>query len=338
MRHWISMLEYEPAELARLIELARRCKAGHARDETATLRGRLLAMVFFNPSLRTRASFEAAMLRHGGHAICLNVGGDAWKLEQREGVVMNGDRSEHIREAAPVLARYADALAVRSFAELRDPAEDARDEIIRGFARHAGAPVINMESAMEHPCQGLADWMTCAEQLGETAGKRFTLTWAPHVKGLPMAVPHSAVLAAAAAGMQVTIAHPPGYELNAGILDRAASLCSAAGARLEITSDQQAATRSADVVYVKSWGATKFYGDGAAQAADFAARRGWMVDTGHLGPRTKAMHCLPVRRNVVMSDAVLDGPASVVVDQAENRLWAQTAILIDLFSHPEGAA
>ncbi|MCK6484187.1 MAG: N-acetylornithine carbamoyltransferase [Phycisphaerae bacterium] len=340
MRHWLSMMDYDPAELAGLVALARRIKrdaavgatmsAGHP---TAALRGKILGMVFFNPSLRTRASFEAAMLRFGGHAICLNVGGDTWNLEHRDGVVMNGDKAEHVREAAPVLSRYCDALAVRTFAGLKDAAEDAADALIRAFARHATVPLINMESAMEHPCQGLADWMTIDERFGSTRGRRLTLTWAPQAKAVPMAVPHSAALAAAAAGMEVTIAHPPGYELNQAILDKARSWCAAAGANLSVTHDQASACAAADVVYVKSWGSTAFYGKPAEQTESFRRHADWMVDVRHLRrPQAILMHCLPVRRNVVISDAGLDDPRCVVVDQAENRLWTQAAVLSRLLS------
>ncbi len=330
MQHYVSMLDYEPQQLGKLVQLARRLKRG---DATATaMRDRILAMVFFNPSLRTRTSFEAAMLRYGGHAICLNVGGDTWQLEYRDGVVMNGAAAEHIREAAPVLSRYGDALAVRTFAAMRDAAEDARDLVIKTFARFATTPVINMESAAEHPCQGLADWMTIDEKLSGAAGKRFVLTWAPHVKGLPMAVAHSAVLAAAAAGMQVTIAHPPGYELSPAILDRATAWCAAGGAELRVTHDQQTACRGADVVYAKSWGSAALYGDARAQTDSLAQYAGWMVTPAHLKPNALLMHCLPVRRNVVIDDAALDDARSNVVDQAENRLWAQAAILQELLN------
>jgi N-acetylornithine carbamoyltransferase len=334
MQHWLSMLDYEPAALAELVGLARHFKAGRATHDAALLRNRILTLVFFNPSLRTRTSFEAAMLRHGGHSICLSVGGDTWKLEHHDGMIMDGDCSEHVREAAPVLSRYGDLLAVRTFAAMRDPAEDAEDRVLHAFARYATVPVINMESAMEHPCQGLADWQTMDERLAGTRGRRFTLTWAPHVKPLPMAVPHSAILAAAAAGMHVTIAHPPGYELNRTILDRAQGWCGAAGAEFRATHEQSPACRSADVLYVKSWGSTAFYADKQAQRASFRQHAGWMVDIGHLGPQTLLMHCLPVRRNLVISDQALNDQRSVVVDQAENRMWTQSAILSRLLQQP----
>jgi N-acetylornithine carbamoyltransferase len=327
MRHFIALSEYEPQELAGLVQTAQRLKRDGTGECARLLRGRILIMVFFNPSLRTRVSFEAAMLRYGGHCVGLNVGADAWKLEYRDGVVMDGPAAEHIREAAPVLSRYGDLLAIRTFAALRDPTEDARDSLIRAFARFATVPVVNMESASEHPCQGLADWLTMEEKLGGTHGRRLVLTWAPHVKPLPLAVPHSAALAAAAAGMHVTIAHPPGYELNAGILDRVAGWCAAAGAALTVTHDQQAVCRAADILYVKSWGSPALYGDPEAQRDSFRRHADWTVGPQHLGPDTLLMHCLPVRRNVVIADAALDDPRSIVVDQAENRMWVQAAIL-----------
>lgn len=327
MRNWLSMLDYTPGELAELVAAARRLKSGGGDDAAAAIAGKILTMVFFNPSLRTRTSFEAAMLRYGGHAICLNVGGDTWKLEHREGVVMNTDRAEHIKEAAPVLGRYGHALAVRTFAEMQGADADAEDGVIRAFGRLAGVPVISMESAAEHPCQGLADWMTIDEKLGSTRGREFVLSWAPHVKPLPMAVPHSAVLAAAAAGMNVTIAHPPGYDLHPRMIDAARGWCAEAGSTLTVTQDQRAACADADVVYVKSWGSTQMYGDADSQKKSFAEYAGWTVDASHLSEQGILMHCLPVRRNVVMTDAALDDPRCVVVDQAENRMWTQAAIL-----------
>ncbi|KAA0223734.1 MAG: N-acetylornithine carbamoyltransferase [Phycisphaerae bacterium] len=315
--------------LRRMLAAAKTLKSRRDRLPAEVLRGRVMGMVFFNPSLRTRTSFEALMARLGGHAICLNVGGDTWALEHRDGVVMDGAAAEHIREAAPVLSRYCDVLGVRTFAGLKDAAEDAKDAVIRSFARYATVPVINMESAMEHPCQGLADRMTIEEKLGDARGKRFVLTWAPHIKALPMAVPHSAVLAAASAGMHVTVAHPPGYELNADVVAAARRWCTEAGASFEITSEQRSACRAADVVYVKSWGSAVLYGKTDEQAASFRAHRDWTVGVRHFGKSEAIlMHCLPVRRNVVITDEALDSAHRVVVDQAENRMWAQMAVVM----------
>lgn len=334
MKNFLGLIDSSPAELGELVALARRIKAGKANKETQCLQGKIMTMVFFNPSLRTRASFEAAMLRFGGHAIVLSAGGDTWKLEHRDGVVMDGDRSEHVREGAAVLGRYGDVLGVRSFARLQDAAEDAADLVLRAFADYAGVPVVSMESAIEHPCQGLGDQMTMVEKLGSTQGKRFTLAWAPHVKPLPLAVPHSAILAAAAAGMHITIAHPPGYELGEKYVETARRWCSQSGTTLSITDDQRSACRESDAIYVKSWGSPALYGQPEAQKADFREHASWMVGTEHFGkPTAILMHCLPVRRNVVIADAALDDPRSVVVDEAENRLWAQAAVLCQLLGH-----
>jgi len=330
-KHFLGLADAMPAEISRLVALARRLKSG-AVAEGGVIRGRIFGMVFFNPSLRTRASAEAAMLRFGGHAIVLSPGGDTWRLEYRRGAVMDGDCAEHVREAAAVLGRYCDALGVRTFARMVNEAEDAADVVLHSFAREAGVPVVSLESAMEHPCQGLADRMTMEEKLGMTQGKRFTLTWAPHVKGLPRAVPHSAILAAASAGMYVTIAHPPGYELHPKYLDKAKAWCAAAGTSFTVTDEQLPACRAADVVYVKSWGSPAHYGKPEAQKEDFRRYRGWMVGLEHLAhPKTILMHCLPVRRNVVIADAALDDLRSVVIDEAENRLWTHAAVLCELW-------
>lgn len=336
MRHWLSMRDWSLDELDQLVEAARLIKSGRGTDLTNRLRGRIVGLMFFNPSLRTRVSFEAAMMRFGGHAISLNVGGDAWKLEHRDGTRMDGDRAEHIREAAPVLSRYCDVLGVRTFAGLNDIAEDAADVVIRAFCRHATVPVVNMESAFEHPCQGLADRMVMEEKLGRLRGAHFVLTWAPHVKGLPMAVPHSAVLAAASAGMKVTVAHPPGYDLHPDLLLHAKSRCDQLGSSLTITHDQSHACATADAVYTKSWGAPLYYGSADAQAASFREHANWMVTSRLVGkPGAVIMHCLPVRRNVVMADDALNDRRCIVVDQAENRLWVQAAILSRLLAARE---
>lgn len=329
MKSWISFLDHAPEAMVDLVTLAGRIKRGETYEHRAALAGRVLVMVFFNPSLRTRTSFEAAMAKAGGTAICLSVGGDAWQIETRDGVKMDGACAEHIREAAPVLGRYGDLIAVRTFAGMKDAAEDARDPVIRAFERLAGRPVINMESASEHPCQALADWQTMREKLGETRGRRFVLSWAPHIKPLPLAVPHSALLAAAGAGMEITVAHPPGYGLNPRILESASQMSRAAGGSVRVESKQDAC-KDVDVVYAKSWGAPHLYGNADAQRAEMTALANWMITPDHLGPRTHLMHCLPVRRDVEVAAAALDDPRSVVVDQAENRLWAQLAILTRL--------
>jgi N-acetylornithine carbamoyltransferase len=300
--------------------------------------GRVLGLVFFNPSLRTRVSFETAMLRGGGHAVVLEVGNGTWALETGTGAVMYGDRPEHIREAIPVLGRYVDALAVRSFAGLEDDSADAADTLINAFRELAGIPVISMESAREHPCQGLADVMTLREHCGETRGLPVTLTWAPHIKPLPKAVPHSFLLGAAAAGCEVRIAHPPGFDLHPQVLEEARGYAGESGGSVHVTHDQRAALDGSRVVYAKSWGPATpprlVNGKPAYRVTD---HRGWQVDTGAMEcaePEALFMHCLPVRRNVEVADAVLDGNASRVVDQAENRFHVQR-VLLDALLNPQ---
>ena len=294
----------------------------------AIFAGKLLAMVFFNPSLRTRASFEAAMLRHGGHAIVLEVGNGTWKLEDRDGVVMDGDRAEHIKEAVPVLARYADALAVRAFSSGASDAEDDLDPIINAFRAHSPAPLISMESAREHPCQGLADLLTVREAFGTTKVP-VTLTWAPHLKPLPKAVPNSFLLTAAACGADITVAAPEGYELTPEVRAEAEAYAKATGGSVSYTTDQAAALQGAKVVCAKAWGPAT-----GAAAAPMAPLASWMPTATHMeGAAEDAifLHCLPVRRNLEVHDSVLDGPWSRVVDEAENRFHVQRALLAAMF-------
>jgi N-acetylornithine carbamoyltransferase len=234
-----------------------------------------------------------------------------------------------------VLGRYADALGVRSFPRGTDWATARQDAIIKSFARHCEKPVINLESARRHPCQALADAMTLKEKLGQVEGKRFVLTWAWHPKALPTAVPASAALAAARLGMEIVIARPEGYELDpedTALIRKTAQQCG--GEFVHINDDPDDALVGADAVYVKSWGSVKLYGQPEEEAERRATLRDWRLTPSRLrstrGGKGIVMHCLPVRRNVEIDDKVLDGPNSVVVDQAENRLHAQRALLLEL--------
>jgi N-acetylornithine carbamoyltransferase len=284
-------------------------------------------MVFFNPSLRTRASFEAVMARGGGSSIGLEVGNGVWKLEDRPGAVMDGDRAEHIREAAPVLSRYVDVLAVRTFAGGASDAEDHRDPVMNGFRDFAEVPTLSMESGREHPCQGLADLMTARETFGSTKGLPVTLTWAPHVKPLPKAVPNSFLLTAAAAGCEVRVAHPEGFELQDEVLEEARAFARAAGGSVTVTGDQAQALEGTRVVYAKAWGPATASG---LQGGAVREHPQWMTSPAHFAKAAADaifMHCLPVRRNVEVADGVLDGPWSRVVDEAENRFHVQRALI-----------
>ena len=242
---------------------------------------------------------------------------------------MNGDRAEHVQEAAPVLSRFVDVLGVRAFAQGGGDEEDEADALIRAFRRWATVPVVSMESAREHPCQGLADVLTLRERFGTTKKLKVALTWAPHIKPLPKAVPHSFLLSAAAAGCEVRVAHPPGFELHPSVRAQAEHLASAAGGSVRFTHDQEGAIDGARAVCAKSWGPatarTSLEGPGL-----LSAHGGWMPTMRTLGAAASDsvfLHCLPVRRNVEVADDVLDSPKSLVIEQAENRFHVQRALL-----------
>jgi N-acetylornithine carbamoyltransferase len=315
-----------------LLEAALRFKQGE--DASKPLAGRSVALVFFNPSLRTRASMQVGVYELGGNPVVLEPGGTSWTLEHREGVVMDGDKTEHVSEFVRVLARYCSAIGVRTFAVLKDWNEERRDPVLAAFAKYADVPVINLESAMHHPCQAMADMLTVREKLGE-GRKRVLLTWAWHPKPLPMAVPNSFALAAAQMGHDLTIAHPPGYELDEELMGEINNLAFDAGATVSVTRDVEDAFDGQQVVYAKSWGSKMFYGSPADDIEERAPYRGeWIVDAGKMRRTDSAvfMHCLPVRRNCVVTDEVIDSPASVVVDEAENRLHVQKAIMARLLT------
>ncbi len=317
-------------ELEALIESALRFKQGD--DKSRPLAGRSVALVFFNPSLRTRASMQVGIYELGGNAVVLEPGGTSWTLEHRDGVVMDGDKTEHVAEFVRVLGRYCSAIGVRTFAPLRNWEEERTDPVLNAFAKYTDVPIINLESAMHHPCQAMADMMTIWEKLGR-GRKRVVLTWAWHPKPLPMAVPNSFALAAAQMGHDVVVAHPRGYELDEELMSAVQEQSAGAGGRLEVTNDIDAAFDGADVIYAKSWGGRQFYGTPEKDIAHRAQHREkWIVD-GPKMARTKSaifMHCLPVRRNVIVTDAVIDSAASVVIDEAENRLHVQKAIMASL--------
>ena len=330
-RDFLAMEDWSPEAIDGLLALAARVKRG---EITGGLERKVLAMVFLDPSLRTRSSMETAMFLHGGHALVLEPGKGSWALETEPGAVMDGTTVEHVTEAARVLARHADALAVRAFPKGTDWAVEREDRLLKDFARFSDKPVINLESARRHPCQALADAMTLRERLGDPRGKRFVLAWAWHPKALPTAVPASAAIAAARLGMEVVITRPPGFDLDPedeALIER---LAREAGGSARRCDDLDAGLAGADAVYVKSWGSLEAFGRPEEEKALRAPFREWRLterrQRATRGGRGIVMHCLPVRRNVEIDDAVLDGPHSVVVDEAENRLHAQRALLLEL--------
>lgn len=318
---------------ARLEAVLARARALEQQPRSTALAGRTVGLVFMNPSLRTLASMEAGVKQLGGQTFVITPGAGSWQLETRDGVVMDGPAQEHVKEALPVLAHYADALGVRCFARGLDLAEDLADATIRRMAQLCPVPFINLESAATHPCQALADWKTLDDLEIPRRGGKFVLSWAWHPKPLPYAVPASALAMAARRGMDVTVLHPPGFALPEPVLTRARELATHSGGSIRETTDRREALDGAQVLYVKSWAAPDLYGRPEAEAASRAGLRSWCVDESWFAPAAPAarfMHCLPVRRNVKVAAEILDGPRSVVVRQAANRLHGQKALLIEL--------
>ncbi|MEO8430954.1 MAG: N-acetylornithine carbamoyltransferase [Acidobacteriota bacterium] len=326
MRHFLSTRYLTQPEFESLL-----ARGGEFRDgaESAALRGRHVGLVFFNPSLRTRVSMEVAVSKLGGTPVTLSVGSEAWPMEYRDGIVMDGGAVEHVREGAGVLGRYCDMLGIRSFPEGKDYEVDRREPALNAFAEYSGVPVVNLESSLDHPCQAMADAMTIRGRLGATKGRRVLLTWAYHPKALPMAVPNSFLMGAARLGVDLVLARPQGYELDLDIVRAAGRLAEENGGRLTETDEPDAGFDGAEIVYAKSWGSLADYGDSSAEAARRSRLRDWRVTEARMarGRVASFMHCLPVRRNVVVDDEVLDGGRSLVLDEAENRLYAQQAIL-----------
>jgi len=331
MQHFYRLSEFSIDEINRFLDRAVEFK----RDPYCShcLEKKQIGLLFLNPSLRTRCSFEVAVRQLGGGVSTLEAQ-SLWKLESEFGIRMDGDRSEHVKEAVGVLSRYFDGIGLRAFARGLDKDEDLQDRTISVFMEHSKVPIFNMESAMYHPCQSLADLMTIRELLGGFKGRRITITWATHPFALPMAVPNSILHAAAMMGMDVTLAHPPGFEVQSGILSMAQELSRKAGGTLRVLNDQREACADTEVVYAKAWGGLLRYSDPAAEEAARLKHRDWIVNASLMSLTRRAyfMHCLPVRRNVVVADDVIDSAQSVVVREAENRLHVQKALLEWIYS------
>ncbi|MGH8141917.1 MAG: N-acetylornithine carbamoyltransferase [Steroidobacteraceae bacterium] len=330
MQRFLDLADLSREQVQQLLELSHRLET---HPEPTALAGKILGLLFMNPSLRTLASCQAGMARLGGSSFVITPGSGTWQLETRTGAVMNGSVAEHIREGLPVLASYCDALGIRSFADGRDLAADLGEHKFNAMAALVDKPLINLESAANHPCQALADWKTL-DELGIARGGKFVLAWAYHPRALPLAVPAATVHMAAMRGMDVTVLRPEGFALPAAIMDKARR----AGGTVRESADRREALAGADVVYAKEWAGTAPYGD---DAADAAARRGltdWCLTEEWFGAARadcRLMHCLPVRRNVAIADALLDGPRSAVLRQAYNRLPVQMAVLYRLLKSAE---
>ncbi len=330
MRGFNDLSELAPEALEHLLALSNRLEE---HPEPRALEGKVLALLFLSPSLRTTTSFQAAMLRLGGGSFVVSPETGIHGLETRAGVIMDGVAAEHIREAIPVLASYGDALGLRAFAGKKSLDDDVEDRDFQAMAKLSPVPVINMESAIRHPCQSLADWKTMDDLDIPRAGVKFVLSWAKHPKALPLAVPASTLQMAAMRGMNVTLLRPAGFELPEKVMARARASASSSGGSIRETDDPREALAGASVVYAKAWSSTKHYGDDDAERELKKDLHGWCVEESWFdgaAPGCRFMHCLPVRRGVVVTEDVLEGPRSVVIHQARNRMWAQMAILYEI--------
>ena len=337
IKHFYNTADMPKDEIHKLINLALDFKKGKIEKN---LNRKTLTLLFFNPSLRTRVSFMAAMSRLGGITFDLTTG-KTYTFEFEDGAVMDKNTIEHVKDAARVLSKYCDAIAVRASKLVTNSEESSiveswenlkKDPVLKSFMKYATVPVINMESNVYHPCQGLTDAVTLKEKLGTTKGKKYVLTWTYHPKALPMATPNSQILSACDLGMEVVVSHPKGFDLDREIVIDMEKRAKESGGSFKIVRDQIKAINQADAVCAKSWGSLKYYGNWQKEKEIRNGLKDWIVDKKKMGATNDAifMHCLPVRRNVEVTDEVLDGKNSVIIDQAENRLWAQMALLLTL--------
>ena len=336
MRHFLNTADWSRAELQAMIDDARAMKAAPPSDPIGgdALKDKTVALLFLNNSLRTRTSFDVGARQLGAHAVVLSPSGGMWPLEFEDGVVMDGEAEEHVKEAAKVLSRYCDLIGVRAFPKFVDWEEDCKDKILNAFAKYAEVPVINMET-ITHPCQEMAHVMALQERfeedgLGALDGKKFLLTWTYHPKPLNTAVANSALMIAAKFGMQPTLLCPTeDYILDERYVEQATKDAGANGHALTISHDIDEAYAQADVVYAKSWGAIPFFGNWEPEKGIRDRFKHFIVDEDKMRKTNNALvsHCLPMRRNVKMTDAVFDGPTCIAYEEAENRLHVQKAIM-----------
>lgn len=327
LHHWIHGLERGQDGV---LSLARRALALRSGAKAKCFDGARIAAVFLNPSLRTKTSMDFAAAAVGAHMVSLEPGTTSWGWECRTGVTMNENKAEHLVDAVGVLSEMADILAVRSFASLTNKHDDANDTTLSTFVQHSTKPVVNLESALFHPLQGLADTATWIDHLGDNLqNKSITLTWAPHPKALPTAVANQVLLSAALQGMDITLTHPKGFSLPPFILEKSHTIAQSNGGSITQTHDQQQAFSGAQIVVAKSWSGWENYENRMEESQKRAQHQDWIVNSEKMALTNQAgfMHCLPVRRNVVVSDDVIDGAQSWTKQTAGLRMWTAMALL-----------
>ena len=308
MKHLASLATWPDFEAT--LQKAKECKQDPLRNQTMGS-GKTIGLLFFNPSLRTRMSTEKAAQNLGMKTLVMNVNQDGWQLEFEDGVIMNQNSSEHIKEAAAVISQYCDIVGIRAFAQLKNREEDKTEKILTRFIQYSSIPVVNLESATAHPLQALTDALTLAENK-QSHRPKVVLSWAPHPKALPQAVANSFVQMMKKQEVDFIIAHPEGYALDPSITEGIAT-----------TTEQEEAFTGADFIYAKNWSSFEQYGQ------ILKTEKKWIINSEKMAltKQAKFMHCLPVRRNVVVSDGVLDSPNSLVIAQANNRTFVAQAVL-----------
>jgi len=327
MKNFNDLADLSVEEISALLRLATRLERV---PEPRALQGKVLSLLFLSPSLRTLTSFQSAMAQLGGNSFVVSPEMSIHKLESRSGIVMDGAAAEHVREAVPVIASYGHAMGIRAFAERQSLEDDLADREFHELAALVDVPLINMESAINHPCQSLADWKTLDDLGVPGKGGRLVLSWVYHPRPLPFAVPASTLQMASMRGMDVVILRPPGFELPERIMNKARKAADLAGGSITETEDRREAVEGAHVIYAKSWSSVSQYEN---RPGDQELRRrfmNWCIDEPWFeNARTdcRFMHCLPVRRGVEVTDQILDGPRSVVIKEARNRMVAQMAVL-----------
>jgi len=330
-KNFINTESWSQAELQQLLVDATALKNN---PHNQNLSNKSFALLFLNPSMRTRTSFEVGIQQMAGTAIILQPGKDAWGIEFENNVVMDGDAEEHIKEVAAVLSTYVDGIAVRAFPKFLDWEIDKQDLVIKAFAKYASVPIINMETIV-HPCQELALMMTMQKHLGSVTNKKFLMTWTYHPKPLNTAVANSAISISSKFGMDVTLLCPNAdYILDKKYIDLATQNCADNGSTFTISHDIEKAYKEADFVYAKSWGALPFYGNPSNESEQRKNYKHFIVDQHKMSltNQAKFSHCLPLRRNIKASDAVMDADYCVAIEEAENRLHTQKAMMTALFS------
>jgi len=339
-KHFYNAADFSQKEINYLIDLALKMKKGQFKK---SLSGKSLTLLFFNPSLRTRLSFMMAMEKLGGVGLDFPIK-EGYTFEFKEGVIMDQETIEHVKDAAKVISKYCNAIAIRSSELITSNSESIQvsswvelkqDTVLKSFMKYSQVPVINMESNVYHPCQGLGDAVTIKEKLGNPEKKKYVLSWVYHPKALPMATPNSQILSACDLGMNVVVAHPKGWELDKEILEVMEQRAKTARGNFQVANSQKEAFKEANVICAKSWGALKYYGNWEEENKLKTELKNWIVNKELMKLTNNAifMHCLPVRRNVEVTDEVIDSKNSVVVDEAENRMWAQMAILQSLIKN-----